>query len=415
MHSGDKTKEPSNTPSQSPEKPTSNLDTLINLEVLKAAKSISSSNLLPTSSPNPHPASDFSLQFQNLELKISAQLEALKLEFNLALAPLMRTSPSNHSIPSSNLAPTSSKRSASTQTISSSSPTTSGTSIPIPSMFAFPPPPIRSFKTISVQTDIIPPASSSPPQPKTYTKKVPAPKTSPADKTPVSTSPPQPKIYTRKVSSPTAKASPVDKTPVNISFLGAPPRDFRNLGSFAPLSQRFHSFFGPNIPAKHMNKINKPKKTIKETNDPKDTNEKSPKENLVKFKTTTKKTDEEKPSANPKAYKKKKDNNQKSNSLPTAAKVSPLLVDISTEKSSSPPIPETQGSDNAPVDILDLIDFDSPEVTNSFGDPHDETVTPSPLDTHSSPKTPPSKASSTSTATPPSTATSSPQLSDLNC
>ena len=118
--------------------------------------------------------------------------------------------------------------------VSRETPCTSETSIPIPSMFAFPPPPIRSFKTISVQTDITPPALSAPPQSKTYSKKVP---------------------------SPAAKTSPSDKTPLFSSLLGAPPRGF--LGSCPPLSQQFHNFFGPNIPAKHMNKIKESEKTIK--------------------------------------------------------------------------------------------------------------------------------------------------------
>ena len=112
--------------------PASPLDSLINLEVLKAANNLSS-NSLPPASP------DVSAQFQILELKFTAQVEALKSELKSLLAPLLLRSPDppkQHPLEVLNINSLKSSISASTQTDSEQSfPTPKPQSVTPPMMY----------------------------------------------------------------------------------------------------------------------------------------------------------------------------------------------------------------------------------------------------------------------------------------
>ena len=126
-------------PSQNLSSPSfSTIESLVNLEVLKAVKAAT------TATKYPPPDSD-SIQTQliQLESRLSSKIEELKSDMNnLFTRNCQQVTKTSSSV----------SVSSQTEVISSSSKASTANFVPTP-LFPFPPPPIRSLKTCSSQTD----------------------------------------------------------------------------------------------------------------------------------------------------------------------------------------------------------------------------------------------------------------------
>ena len=338
---------------------TSPIDSLINLEVLRAAKNLSSNSVTP-------PSPDVSAQFQILELKLTAQVEALRSDIQSLLAPLLHRSPDtpNHHLP---LVPIinslKSSISASTQTDSEQSlPTTK----PPPMLFSIPPPPIKSTCDMSVQT-----ASSV---------------ASPSG-TKQSTTGTQTQSFSR-----------------TSSLLGIPPLAKRSgKGHFAPLSESFLRTFGPVTSEKLKNKTKEKTKTKpSKSHSQKSKSKEMTKSQKSKLNERTKSQQEFKKSRSqnsPVNHKAEKDAilidlsdpistadpepsapelTVPKYSVPEPAVPKPSFTEPSVHKpsaSETPTDPDLIDFDSPDKTVIfhgpdvTLTDIDSPEVSDSFGDP----------------------------------------------
>ena len=365
--------------------PASPIDSLINLEVLKAAKNLSSNSLTPASP-------DVSAQFQILELKFTAQVEALKSELKSLLAPLLPRSPDppkQHPLEVLKISSLNSSISASTQTDSEQSfPTPKPQPVTPPMTFSIPPPPIKSTCDMSIQTTspLTPPAGTNCSTTGTQTKSLGSNK------------------CTQATSSSTTS-----------SLLGTPPiaAKPRVKGHFAPLSEFFLHAFGPITSEKLKNKSKAKAKTKPEISDSlKSKYKQATKSYKSKRKETSKpqqkssfdKAVDEKdallidlsdPIPTPEPESSAQENVVPESTVLEPSVAEPPVTETSVPETSMPEtsVPETSVPDTsvqepyAPTAAskvtadADLIDFnspdpdvalnelDSPEVTDSFGDP----------------------------------------------
>ena len=351
------------------------LESLISLEVLKAAKSLSSTDS-KTSSTTP----EIALLLKNMELKMSAQFEALKADFKLTISSFLPardpfvpyTTP-----PAPPLAP------SPTPTVAP--PSTSGVSSPAPAMFSIPPPPIKISRSISVQTETTKTLGRSA-SVQTETIKTSTRSASVQTITYSTSSPPPPEKSSVKPATAHRRTPYLNLQKPKHSPLLETPSLFKKTGSFAPLSNDFYSSFGPNISSKAM-KIRQANldKKVKLNSDIKNKKEKHNKNKPVPHPHNHSST-EEQATSTAGASSAGSSSNTTSPVIPLAGASttnnpapdtpnpdSPIADPDTTEAeppntdTSQTDIPRAQTSESE-ADINEL--FDSSDVTDIFGDPH---------------------------------------------
>ena len=287
-------------PSQISSSPSSSaLETLVNLEVLKVAKATSTATNPPTD------VASIQEQLLRLESRLTSQIEQIKTDMNKLFTNNCLQYPS--SVSSQTEAPSSSSEA-------------SGTISPLPSLFPFPPPPIKETKNCSSQTVSLTSTRTNVTPVLTRSHN---PGSASIRRKSILGSPPQPPSQSVRAPRPVAP-----------SLLGKPPLKPRKIGSIPCLSPEFILAHGRTTSENVKDVRNKKRKP---------TNQKQTKKG-------------------------------KPQHVKTA-----VLVDLNIESENIHTDPthstlniKNSGRSSENTFFPDLIDLDSPEVSNKFGDPLNE-------------------------------------------